>query len=48
MTVQELIDALGAVGDKSLPVWAEGCDCDNAATSVRVEEGRLYVEVQVS
>ena len=34
MTVQELIDALNAIEDKSLTVIAEGCDCVNPVTSV--------------
>lgn len=36
MTVQELMDALMEIEDKSLRVIAEGCDCANPV--VRVEE----------
>lgn len=29
LSVQELIDELSKVEDKSLLVWADGCDCTN-------------------
>lgn len=34
MTVAELITALQAVEDQSLPVLIEGCDCINPAKAV--------------
>ncbi|PSS42915.1 hypothetical protein C6401_15260 [Arthrobacter woluwensis] len=34
MTVQDLIDALNAIEDKSLKVIADGCDCANPVTSI--------------
>lgn len=37
MTVEELIAALQLVEDKTMPVWAEGCDCANPASGVSVE-----------
>lgn len=37
MTVQELIDRLMLISDKTMPVWAQGCDCDNPASEVVCE-----------
>lgn len=34
MTVQELIDLLSTVDDKTMKVMLEGCDCMNPASGV--------------
>lgn len=41
VTVQELIDDLETVMDKSLPVILEGCDCINPATTVDADSETL-------
>lgn len=45
MTVQELIDALGKVEDKTKTVKIEGCDCINPARSI--EENALSASVLI-
>ena len=49
-TVQHLIDALSAVEDKTLPIWAAGCDCSNPVSHIEVdpEFGAVMVEVDLS
>lgn len=45
MTVQQLIDALSQVADKSRLVRIEGCDCDGDAGSVDAEtDGAVYIQ----
>ena len=36
MTVQQLIDLLATVDDKTLPVLSDGCDCWGEADGVRL------------
>ena len=43
MTVQELIDALSRVSDKSRTVTIDGCDCSEKASAVFDEGGVLIV-----
>jgi hypothetical protein len=45
LTVQQVIDRLAAIEDKTLPVWADGCDCTNPVTDVTV--GDVYVQIAV-
>jgi len=47
MTVQELIDALGEIEDKTKIVKCEGCDCINPAKSIDdvALEGTVLIEV---
>lgn len=42
LSVGELIEELKKF-DSTLPVWAEGCDCDNAVTSVGLDEVAPHV-----
>lgn len=46
MTVQELIDLLSAVEDKTQKVWLEGCDCFNPASGAE-QYTTLYEEFPV-
>lgn len=46
MTVAELITALQAVEDQSLPVSIEGCDCINDAKRVDTDTGPGYVLIE--
>lgn len=47
MNVQQLIEALQEVDDKTLPVIAEGCDCANPASAVKVIDGSVWIEVDL-
>ena len=39
LTVGQLIDLLGEVEDKSLPIYSEGCDCIELAYTIDEYEG---------
>jgi hypothetical protein len=43
MNVQELIDALNAIEDKTLTVTSEGCDCDGDVGSVTIIGDEVYL-----
>lgn len=45
MTVQELIDLLMAVEDKTGEVWADGCDCCNPVIGVDVDGNSVTMRV---
>lgn len=40
MNVQELIDALEAVDDKTLEIVTEGCDCFGDCVAVTIKQNR--------
>lgn len=45
MTVAELIEHLYQMPPEA-PVWCEGCDCVNPATTATLhEDGRVWIEV---
>ncbi len=43
MTVQELIDKLTLVKDKSVVVYSEGCDCSEEAGAVAQHEDSVTI-----
>ncbi len=43
LTVNELIEKLQGIKDKSLPVYTEGCDCFGNECNVVVEKNRVYI-----
>lgn len=47
LTVQQVIDALTAIEDKTLPVWADGCDCSNPVTALTVDHGIAMLGVRL-
>lgn len=47
LTVQQVIDALDAIEDKTLPVWADGCDCANPVVEVTAQGGMAQIGVRL-
>lgn len=47
LTVQQVIDLLGAIEDKTLPVWADGCDCTNPVDGVALDHYLGGVTIRV-
>jgi len=43
LTVQELIDKLSAVEDKTLPIYTEGCDCTGSNCDVAVYKDHILI-----
>jgi hypothetical protein len=43
-TVNELLEQLQKVKDKTLPVQTEGCDCYGEANEVLVEDDRVLLK----
>ena len=48
MTVQQLIDALAAIEDKTREVITEGCDCNGDLGSVEVYGSYVYLNRTVT
>lgn len=44
LTVQEIIDKLQKVEDKTMPVILGGCDCTGEAGQVAVWNGDVWIE----
>lgn len=43
LTVQELIDLLMKVEDKSIKVITEGCDCNGDAGGIEIEKDYVFI-----
>lgn len=47
LTVQQVIDILNTIEDKTLPVWADGCDCSNPVAGLRIEHSTATITVEI-